>query len=112
LSSREYLFQAEDGIRDFHVTGVQTCALPVSATAARAASIAQVAERPELFDQLLIAVLADLPVGREGKRAAPGAQLVLHRPEPLRSEERRVGNEWRAGCALLAGGDTARRRMT
>src|SRR5690606_41128039 len=23
--------QAEDGIRDFHVTGVQTCALPISA---------------------------------------------------------------------------------
>src|SRR5690606_40094549 len=22
-------FQAEDGIRDFHVTGVQTCALPI-----------------------------------------------------------------------------------
>src|SRR5690606_40611922 len=26
-------FQAEDGIRDFHVTGVQTCALPISARA-------------------------------------------------------------------------------
>src|SRR6266700_4257285 len=28
----EYFFfvQAEDGIRDFHVTGVQTCALPIS----------------------------------------------------------------------------------
>src|SRR6266702_5450764 len=25
-----YLFQAEDGIRDGHVTGVQTCALPIS----------------------------------------------------------------------------------
>src|SRR5690606_39279662 len=24
--------QAEDGIRDFHVTGVQTCALPISAS--------------------------------------------------------------------------------
>src|SRR5690606_40744722 len=24
-----YYFQAEDGIRDFHVTGVQTCALPI-----------------------------------------------------------------------------------
>src|SRR5690606_40905591 len=24
-----FLFQAEDGIRDFHVTGVQTCALPI-----------------------------------------------------------------------------------
>src|SRR5690606_40684080 len=25
-------FQAEDGIRDFHVTGVQTCALPILST--------------------------------------------------------------------------------
>src|SRR5690606_40730883 len=25
-----FLFQAEDGIRDFHVTGVQTCALPIA----------------------------------------------------------------------------------
>src|SRR5690606_40541748 len=28
-----FFFQAEDGIRDFHVTGVQTCALPIWATA-------------------------------------------------------------------------------
>src|SRR5690606_39751118 len=27
-----FFFQAEDGIRDFHVTGVQTCALPISTT--------------------------------------------------------------------------------
>src|SRR5690606_39365939 len=26
---------AEDGIRDFHVTGVQTCALPISTTSGR-----------------------------------------------------------------------------
>src|SRR5690606_41177664 len=26
-----FFFQAEDGIRDFHVTGVETCALPISA---------------------------------------------------------------------------------
>src|SRR5690606_39604780 len=26
----QFFFQAEDGIRDFHVTGVQTCALPIS----------------------------------------------------------------------------------
>src|SRR6266700_5813697 len=25
-----FFFQAEDGIRDFHVTGVQKCALPIS----------------------------------------------------------------------------------
>src|SRR5207302_5584660 len=29
-------FQAEDGIRDFHVTGVQTCALPISEDSPRA----------------------------------------------------------------------------
>src|SRR5690606_12714589 len=31
--SFSFFFQAEDGIRDFHVTGVQTCALPISAEA-------------------------------------------------------------------------------
>src|SRR5690606_36983271 len=29
LLLRSFFFQAEDGIRDFHVTGVQTCALPI-----------------------------------------------------------------------------------
>src|SRR6266446_8528083 len=28
-----FFFQAEDGIRDYKVTGVQTCALPISAAA-------------------------------------------------------------------------------
>src|SRR5690606_40803528 len=32
--SRRFFFQAEDGIRDFHVTGVQTCALPIFASGA------------------------------------------------------------------------------
>src|SRR5690606_39648467 len=30
-----FFFQAEDGIRDFHVTGVQTCALPICNVRAR-----------------------------------------------------------------------------
>src|SRR5690606_40349706 len=30
-----FFFQAEDGIRDFHVTGVQTCALPILSLAVR-----------------------------------------------------------------------------
>src|SRR5690606_10851335 len=29
LKCTNFFFQAEDGIRDFHVTGVQTCALPI-----------------------------------------------------------------------------------
>ena len=31
-----FFFQAEDGIRDHCVTGVQTCALPISCSAPRA----------------------------------------------------------------------------
>src|SRR5437879_9649074 len=31
MLSRSFFFQAEDGIRDTSVTGVQTCALPISA---------------------------------------------------------------------------------
>src|SRR3712207_9566032 len=40
LSSASYssIFQGEDGIRDIGVTGVQTCALPISRTSARSRS--------------------------------------------------------------------------
>src|SRR6266508_6488250 len=34
-SSFYFVFQAEDGIRDGHVTGVQTCTLPISQRAIR-----------------------------------------------------------------------------
>src|SRR2546430_5113135 len=34
-----FFFQAEDGIRDLTVTGVQTCALPISAAAPKPAEV-------------------------------------------------------------------------
>src|SRR5690606_40800804 len=37
-----FVFQAEDGIRDFHVTGVQTCALPISTLSILSGSITYV----------------------------------------------------------------------
>src|SRR6266508_2018095 len=39
-----FFFQAEDGIRDGHVTGVQTCALPISSLAADAAVVLNITE--------------------------------------------------------------------
>src|SRR3989449_8029528 len=36
-----FFFQAEDGIRDVAVTGVQTCALPISTPSASAAAVSQ-----------------------------------------------------------------------
>src|SRR5690606_40058505 len=38
LDEKAYFFQAEAGIRDLHVTGVQTCALPISSAASTAIS--------------------------------------------------------------------------
>src|SRR6266511_4874387 len=40
-------FQAEDGIRCFHVTGVQTCALPISTTGAYATETRTVSGRSD-----------------------------------------------------------------
>src|SRR5256885_12748738 len=40
-----FFFQAEDGIRDYKVTGVQTCALPISTASSRAGSISRRAGR-------------------------------------------------------------------
>src|SRR5690349_24923249 len=39
LTSSVFFFQAEDGIRDLYVTGVQTCALPILGPALSAANV-------------------------------------------------------------------------
>src|SRR5437763_13701197 len=71
-----FFFQAEDGIRDTSVTGVQTCALPI---------LRQLVQ-PGTVRAALRAALgaADLP-------GAPASRL--------RSEERRVGKECKSGWA-------------
>src|SRR5256885_5694721 len=52
-----FFFQAEDGIRDYKVTGVQTCALPISSTSGGGVMLAL---RRMLAMRLLAAVrLAD-----------------------------------------------------
>src|SRR5688500_20248364 len=77
-----FFFQAEDGIRDYKVTGVQTCALPIYSCVRARRQHLQCLE--ELDQRLLLVLLQRLE--SEARR--------------LRSEERRVGKEcgarWRA----------------
>src|SRR5690606_40373543 len=79
-----FFFQAEDGIRDFHVTGVQTCALPISDEAD-----ARLRANP--------AGLRDLKTVLEYRLQHTRTRPMSLLPElagPLaRSEERRVGKE-------------------
>src|SRR5690606_39856165 len=58
-----FFFQAEDGIRDFHVTGVQTCALPIS----RRLGARAIADGARL-DLRLAQWLAARPWGHRGER--------------------------------------------
>src|SRR5258708_14794406 len=87
-----FFFQAEDGIRDDLVTGVQTCALPISAVAA----IFSAKGRPQ-FNPLIIH-LFKAGQAESLARIDDRAALMMQRfwPGPLRSEERRVGKECRS----------------
>src|SRR5436309_13912180 len=50
-----FFFQAEDGIRDFHVTGVQTCALPIAFFVSVFATISYLFTRKQRCDWLGVA---------------------------------------------------------
>src|SRR5207248_8542172 len=99
-------FQAEDGIRDRTVTGVQTCALPIS----REAILTGVAAHERPVRQLAAhrfhgagpAVACRVSVGEEDAEEQARIELVgVCMPDvaSLRSEERRVGRECRSAWA-------------
>src|SRR6266567_3017332 len=89
-----FFFQAEDGIRDLTVTGVQTCALPIyTAEIARALGLAEV--RVELLRPA--APLHDI-----GKIAV--RDEILRKTGMLTDEERRLMNQHAdVGHDLLGG---------
>src|SRR5207249_8634894 len=94
-----FFFQAEDGIRDRNVTGVQTCALPIY--------FELLVSYFEMRDG--IALLVDLVQAmtrrdhwlRDDRTLQspllPLRQSCLAAGARMRSEERRVGKEWRSG---------------
>src|SRR5206468_4652076 len=108
-----FFFQAEDGIRDLIVTGVQTCALPISSVklstsrqirnalllcwtaGARSSSSAPIDSTPTTRSRLL-------PSG-----ATIGGRCAVTE-SPGRSEERRVGKACR--CRVWLGRDDKKQR--
>src|SRR5205809_3472542 len=88
-----FFFQAEDGIRDVAVTGVQTCALPISSWhEVGSLRLASTRERyEELQRQAGWAKTFGLPLELISTGEARDRFPVM------RSEERRVGKECRSG---------------
>src|SRR5690606_40676380 len=94
-----FFFQAEDGIRDFHVTGVQTCALPILAGHAPYLSL-----DVEFFLEQGGGCQRLFEYGAAGQQAHIRLRHILHAIHAApyaffaafrRSEERRLGKEGR-----------------
>src|SRR5256886_8285989 len=88
-----FFFQAEDGIRDLTVTGVQTCALPIShrrGLPGHDPALGEPRESPGRGGR-------GQARNRQGRQvlARPGVRAEAN-PRRPRSEERRVGKECRS----------------
>src|SRR5438876_10174623 len=86
-----FFFQAEDGIRDGRVTGVQTCALPISQVLACDGKRIERRQAGCLPSAFQVDFRADTP----GERRL-AAFRRKHPGQKQRSEERRVGKECRS----------------
>src|SRR5205823_8226247 len=87
-----FFFQAEDGIRDKLVTGVQTCALPISFSLGAPASRRLLFPRPAGGTPALPGNLPPSLPHLDQRTSSP----PRHHRHLLRSEERRVGKEGRS----------------
>src|SRR2546430_5019305 len=88
-----FFFQAEDGIRDLTVTGVQTCALPILFN--------DFVDDCRGLNIVMCAAAAGCKsivsnIGRGGIKCARTTETRSPRIHLLRSEERRVGKECRS----------------
>src|SRR5256885_7133025 len=87
-----FFFQAEDGIRDYKVTGVQTCALPINRGPHRDQRLGFRLRADH--DPLPARAVSRLPYQLIDSGESPRAHFQVL--EHVRSEERRVGKECRS----------------
>src|SRR5215213_11248008 len=109
-----FFFQAEDGIRDWSVTGVQTCALPIfggppGGRRARPGAVRPRARRGPPHPGLVTATAADLrrgpaePAGRVRTRDRRGRGRTRPRRAPAPDRPRRPTTYRRPARSAAAG---------
>src|SRR5258706_4715886 len=90
-----FFFQAEDGIRDWSVTGVQTCALPIFIICITLSTYLYLVANQNQTVLRSMSWNSAIPVVEAGIEEAL-TQLHYSGVNNLRSEERRVGKECRS----------------
>src|SRR5690606_40547771 len=93
--------QAEDGIRDFHVTGVQTCALPISLRTEMQQCLRSVNDVAKSYRSYGTAVKSVLDSSQQASRSTQDLSRGMQQSasafgvaaQSSRSEERRVGKD-------------------
>src|SRR5690606_40606676 len=97
-SSPSFFVQAKDGIRDFHVTGVQTCALPICEFLSQFAKPLQFLLYKVHPKRKQILCHISGPRTRNITRRLPSTtDIIQQHLGTFRSEERRVGEELTTG---------------
>src|SRR5690606_41085110 len=105
--------QAEDGIRDFHVTGVQTCALPISSFGGQRGALTTLRNGPPGYSTVGRSTLSRPPIAGctdaafGGQR---GALTTLRNGPPGYSmvrRDRKSGGEGSGGDGGADGGTTS-----
>src|SRR5947209_13208677 len=81
-----FFFQAEDGIRDIGVTGVQTCALPIYLPA----------RAPKAATCVALGIFREREADAPTRTPADRQKMLNDARKVYRSEERRVGKECRS----------------
>src|SRR5690606_26185810 len=106
-----FFFQAENGIRDIHVTGVQTCALPIAFGPAARADLLAVEEHGRVVLLALADHHATLEVDRAEERAhrvdrgTVGGFLRPSTDERNRADGRRLRGAHQLQCEVSVGAE-------
>src|SRR3989454_8772802 len=102
-----FFFQAEDGIRDYKVTGVQTCALPISnlAIVGSHSTNGVAAIHSALLRSTTVKDLAEMFPERFGNKTngvTPRRWLLLSNPSLARTITESIGDDWISDLGQLA----------
>src|SRR5690606_39748181 len=95
-----FFFQAEDGIRDFHVTEVQTCALPISTKISPTTKYSWMGLSRIWMASVVVRRISGYRMMKPSDVSLSTTTSWLISAGSMRSEERRVGKEARTRRSL------------